>query len=349
MLFRSGSGLSENFDSVTPPNLPAGWTTNGSPAWTTANALSDSPPNSAFAPNVNNENTSLTSPMFTAVDPTLTFRHRYDLESCCDFGKLEIAIGGGAFQDIISAGGSFVGGGYNNFSGWSGNSGGYITTTVTLPPAALGQSVQLRWHLTADSSVTYTGWYVDTINAGIVVPPVVTVGQNSGPYSQPNIATNLSVGPANESGQVLNFIVTNNNNALFSSQPVVSAAGTLSFTPAANVAGSALVSVQIHDDAGVLNGGVDTSASQTFTILVVPRPVLSPPVFTNLTNVLLSWSSISGGVYRLQYLPALAPTNASNWLTLAGDVTATGNFSSKVHTNGQGAGTNRMFYRVLMP
>src|SRR5207248_1213594 len=50
-------------------------------------------------------------------------------------------------------------------------------------------------------------------------------------------ATNLSKGPANESGQSLDFLVSNNNNALFSSQPAVSATGTLSFTPAANANG----------------------------------------------------------------------------------------------------------------
>ena len=35
-------------------------------------------------------------------------------------------------------------------------------------------------------------------------------------------ATALSPGPANEAGQTLNFIVSNNNNALFSAQPAVS-------------------------------------------------------------------------------------------------------------------------------
>ena len=445
------SALSENFDSVTVPNLPAGWTTTFSPTtakWTSTNVSSDSAPNAAFAPNVNSEDTSLFSPVFAvpASGSTLTFRHSYSLESYYDGGTLEIAIAGGAFLGITNQGGVFVSGGYNELSGrlgqqWSSDSGGFITTTVLLPPAASGQNVQLRWRLRSDSSVTYAGWYVDTINA--TRPPVVTVAEDSGSYSQPNFAASISVGPANESSQVVNFIATNSNNALFSSQPAINAAGTLTFTPAANANGSAVVSVQIHDDGGVVNGGVDTSAMQTFTITVtavndapsiflpanqtlhatrllsvtatgtdpeqpantltfglvsgpvglnvassglitwtptdanigstnvrvrvfdsgtpslsatgtftvtvVSRPVLSPPVFTDGTNVVLTWSAYSGGLYRLQYLPALAPTNASNWLTLAGDVTATGSFATKVHTNGQAAGTNRIFYRVLMP
>ena len=73
-------------------------------------------------------------------------------------------------------------------------------------------------------------------------------------------ATAISAGPANESGQTVNFIVSNNNNALFSAQPAVSLTGTLTYTPAANANGSATVSVQVHDNGGTANGGVDTSA-----------------------------------------------------------------------------------------
>src|SRR5208283_4112802 len=81
-------------------------------------------------------------------------------------------------------------------------------------------------------------------------------------------ATALSAGPPNESSQTLNFIVSNNNNALFSTQPAVSATGVLTFTSAANANGSATVTVQIHDNGGTANGGVDTSAAQTFNITV---------------------------------------------------------------------------------
>ena len=66
----------------------------------------------------------------------------------------------------------------------------------------------------------------------------------------------------------VDFVVTNNNNALFSVQPAVAANGTLTYTPAPNANGSATVTVQVHDNGGTANGGVDTSASQTFTITV---------------------------------------------------------------------------------
>ena len=87
-------------------------------------------------------------------------------------------------------------------------------------------------------------------------------------------ATNLSAGPADESAQALNFIVTTNNAALFSVQPVIAANGTLTYTPAATGGGTAVVTVQLHDNGGVANGGVDTSAAQTFNI-TLPFPMHS--------------------------------------------------------------------------
>jgi len=104
-----------------------------------------------------------------------------------------------------------------------------------------------------------------------------TVLEDASPQTISNWATSLSAGPPNESSQSLNFIVTNNNNALFSAQPAVAPNGTLTYTPAPNVNGSATVTVQLHDDGGTANGGSDTSAPQIFTITVTP--VNDPPSF----------------------------------------------------------------------
>ena len=52
-----------------------------------------------------------------------------------------------------------------------------------------------------------------------------TVNEDAGAQSVSGWATAISKGPANESGQAVDFIVTNNNNALFSTQPAVSATG----------------------------------------------------------------------------------------------------------------------------
>ncbi len=44
---------------------------------------------------------------------TVSFRNRWDLESGFDGGVLEISVNGGAYQDILAAGGTFLENGYN--------------------------------------------------------------------------------------------------------------------------------------------------------------------------------------------------------------------------------------------
>jgi hypothetical protein len=105
--------------------------------------------------------------------------------------------------------------------------------------------------------------------------PNFTAGANqavtgSGAQTVAGWATAMSAGPADESGQGLNFVVTTNNDALFSVLPAVSAAGVLTYTPAPGANGSATVTVHLHDNGGTANGGVDMSVPRTFTITVTP-------------------------------------------------------------------------------
>ena len=104
------------------------------------------------------------------------------------------------------------------------------------------------------------------------------VNEDAGDRSVVGWATSITAGPANESDQALTFLVTNDNHPLFATQPMISAEGTLTYTPAANAHGTATVNVVLKDDGGVANGGADTSATQTFVILV--NPVNDSPTFT---------------------------------------------------------------------
>ncbi len=172
----------QNFDGVAAPALPAGWTVSLSgvgAAWTATAAVNDTPPNSAFAPDTNSiSDNLLTSPVFmvSGASAQVIFRHNYNTETTFDGGVLEISINGGAFTDILTAGGSFVANGYTQTistfysspiggrQAWSGNSGGFVTTTVNLPAAAAGQAVQLRWRFASDNSYGAVGWYIDSIS-----------------------------------------------------------------------------------------------------------------------------------------------------------------------------------------
>lgn len=107
----------------------------------------------------------------------------------------------------------------------------------------------------------------------------VTVLKDTGGNTIPNWATAISAGPADEAGQTVNFQITNNTNAaLFSVAPAVSPTGTLTFTTAADANGSATITIRIADNGGTANGGVDTSATQTFDITLTP--VNDAPSFT---------------------------------------------------------------------
>ena len=95
----------------------------------------------------------------------------------------------------------------------------------------------------------------------------VSVNEDSGGYSAA-WASDISAGPANESGQSVSFIVSNGNNALFSTQPAIAADGTLTFVPAADANGTAMVTVSLSDDGGTANGGDDTTAAVASPITV---------------------------------------------------------------------------------
>jgi uncharacterized delta-60 repeat protein len=108
----------------------------------------------------------------------------------------------------------------------------------------------------------------------------VSANEDSGLISFSGWATNIAAGPVNESGQVLTFTVTTNNDALFAVHPVVdSTSGDLSFSPAANANGSATATIYLADGGGTANGGVNQSAVQTFSITVTP--VNDAPSFTS--------------------------------------------------------------------
>ena len=181
----------------------------------------------------------------------------------------------------------------------------------------------------------------------------VTVLEDAGPQTIAGWATNLSAGPANENGQALNFLVSVGNPALFSSQPAISPAGALSFTSGLGANGSATVTVQLHDDGGIADGGVDTSIAQTFVIAVTPvnsKPSAAPVTVTATqgvsTAVTLSGSdvetaaanltysvvapahgTVSGTAPNLSYKPAagyIGPDSLTYTVTDAGDPTGCG-------------------------
>ncbi|MDB5305938.1 MAG: toxin [Gemmataceae bacterium] len=99
--------------------------------------------------------------------------------------------------------------------------------------------------------------------------PDQLVGRNPGAQTVSGWATAISAGPSNEATQTVTFLVTTSNPGLFAVQPAIDpATGTLAYTPTEHGFGTATVTVKLMDNGGIANGGVDTSAPQTFTITV---------------------------------------------------------------------------------
>jgi hypothetical protein len=216
-VWRSGVALLiEEFDGVTPPTLPPGWVaTNAIDPdgifWVTSNSgdpspPADSPPNAAFVndPSAISDKR-LDTPLIFESQGTacaqVTFRNNFSLQDGLDGGVLEVSFDNGAtFSDVVAVGGTFETGGYNGtISGccgnplagrqaWTGNSGGFITTTVDVP-IQLTPSLVLRWRMGSDISGSGQGWRIDTVSVSqlhkATPPPLTPTPTPTPPFGTP--------------------------------------------------------------------------------------------------------------------------------------------------------------------
>jgi hypothetical protein len=154
-------------------------------------------------------------------------------------------------------------------------------------------------------------------------------------------ATGITAGPGETPPQNVNFLLTNNNAALFAVAPTMAPNGSLSYTLAANANGRAVITVQLKDDGGVDRGGVDTSAIQSFTLNVTAvndAPVLTVPGArvidedSQLTVTGVSLTDVDAGTAPMRVTVA-APRGTLGFATTTG-VTLTGNNSATVQLVG---------------
>ncbi len=162
--------------------------------------------------------------------------------------------------------------------------------------------------------------------------PDQTIVEGAGPQTVAGWATAISAGPPNEASQTLNFLVSTDNSALFAVAPAIDpTTGTLTYTPAPNILGTATVTVRLQDSGGTANGGVDTSPPQTFPITVND----ATPTFT-----LSGPASVDVGSPYVLGLTADDPDTVTAWTVTWGDgsvQTVSGNPSSVTHLFPYGA------------
>jgi hypothetical protein len=134
-----------------------------------------------------------------------------------------------------------------------------------------------------DGEIQHAEDFGDSYNASLPtnVAPTFTAGsdqgalEGSGHHSIHGWASSVSAGPASDSGQVVDFVVNNDNPSLFTEAPAISPDGTLTYTPAPGATGSATVTVSLRDSGGTVGGGVDTSGPATFAININPALAIS--------------------------------------------------------------------------
>ena len=304
----------ENFDGVVAPALPAGWTPTASGSGTlptTSTLFPDTAPNDVFLSEAATQGLSeITSAPFGVPSGTtsVSFRNLFNTEQDFDGLVLEISINGGAFSDIITAGGTFLAGGYNSHIGpdpgfnplenrdaWTGLSGGtaanptYITSVVRLPAAAAGQSIRLKWRQGSDSSVvpaTNPGSRIDTItiasSACNTTGPVPTSAVSRRTHGAagtfdinlPLVPLSGAVGiEPRSTGGTHQMVVTFANNVTVGGVAVTTGTGSATFSVAGNVVTINLTGVTNAQRIGVTLSSVNNGTN--LGSIMVPMGVLA--------------------------------------------------------------------------
>ena len=157
------------------------------------------------------------------------------------------------------------------------NANGSFTYT---PNANFNGSDSFTYHAKDPTHTSNTVTVSITVNA-VNDAPTVTLGPNQTSATSTGMATvpafaSFNPGPADEAGQTLvGYTVTPaaGNAAALLAGPFIDTAGVLTYTTDTAFVGAPVTltfTVTGQDSGGVANGGVDTSAPQTFTITITP-------------------------------------------------------------------------------
>ena len=153
-------------------------------------------------------------------------------------------------------------------------------------PASFRYRVRDTGSPALDSSYVEVSFTVLPINDTPSFTPGGDVTVNEDENKTIQWATNVSAGPG-EAGQTLAFLVTNDNQGLFTVQPVIDASGKLTYTLKDNAFGEANITVQLKDDGGTANGSKDITDPITFKLKVVSQndaPVAKADILPNIAE-----------------------------------------------------------------
>jgi len=165
------------------------------------------------------------------------------------------------------------------------------------------------------------------------VAPMLAVPSNVTIHAKALLSLTATATDVDLPSNTLTFSLVSGPDAL-----LVTPDGRIIWTPSDAQAGTTnRVWVQVAD-----NGTPNLSATNSFVVTVQSRPALLS-VLPAGSNVSLSWTSITGGSYRVQHRTAL---DSGAWTNMGGAVAATGNTASETDTPPVGAG--QRFYRITV-
>lgn len=147
-----------------------------------------------------------------------------------------------------------------------------------------------------------------------------------------NFASMSSDGDANAVQSVSSYLVSEQSDANnVVTNVAINTSGQLSYTPAQNVSGTATIAVQVKDNGGTANGGVDTSAEKTFTITV---DTIKPAVSSVTTATSASYKENDIIDFVVNVSEALDVTTTSGTPRIALKVGSTTRYASYHNSNG---------------
>ncbi|MEL6987151.1 MAG: M36 family metallopeptidase, partial [Bacteroidota bacterium] len=141
---------------------------NGSTTWNLQSGTSNSGSNAWFAVDAGSPGIAdliIANPVAIGPSSELTFTHYYDTEAAWDGGWVFISTDGGATW--VNLENYFTQNGYNNtiynsIPGFSGDSGGFITSKIDLSDFE-NQNVLLKFQMVCDQFVAGVGWWIDDV------------------------------------------------------------------------------------------------------------------------------------------------------------------------------------------
>jgi hypothetical protein len=202
-----------------------------------------------------------------------------------------------------------------------------FTTVVTdnNPQAVNGQQ------LSATNTFTVTVIPANT-------PPVLTVPPDQTVYPQTTLAVSASATDSDVPTNTLTFSLLSAPLGM----TIDTNSGAITWTPSqAQASTTNLITVVVTD-----NGSPNLSDTNTFKVVVRASEIVPAPVIQEISCsagfAILSWTSVSNHIYRLQFKSDFADTN---WTDIAPDITSTA--ATTTATNACGPAIQR-FYRVLL-